>query len=84
MGQWLPERARPVFVRDLVQYRRRFRIMVPLTVCAALALLGVHEGTLPAEQAMLTALIEALPPEMAEGMLVTLLQSLIDPNAASE
>lgn len=51
---------------------------------AALALLGVHDGALPAEQAMLTALIEALPPEMAEGMLVTLLQSLIDPNAASE
>ncbi|MFN3707995.1 pyridoxal phosphate-dependent decarboxylase family protein [Microcella sp.] len=50
----------------------------------ALNLLGLRAGELPAEQATLTALIEALPHDAAEGILVSLLQSLIDPNAASE
>lgn len=51
---------------------------------SALAALGVGDGALPEEQATLTALIEALPSGTAEGMLVALLQSLIDPDTASE
>lgn len=48
----------------------------------ALAALGVTAGGLPAAQAPLTALIETLPHETAEGMLVTLLASMVDPDWA--
>lgn len=47
----------------------------------ALAAIGVHAGDgLPTRQAPLTALIEAVPHDTAEGMLVALLAALIDPD----
>lgn len=45
LGRLLPEALRPLWRRDLVQYRRRFRIMPPLLVLSAIALIAYALST---------------------------------------
>jgi glutamate/tyrosine decarboxylase-like PLP-dependent enzyme len=52
----------------------------PEALGALLGLAGIGtDGSLPAEAATLTALIEALPPQLVEPALIALLGSLVDP-----
>lgn len=52
----------------------------PAITAGLLAALGVGaDGTLPAEAAGLTALIEALPPELVDDVLIELLAGMIEP-----
>jgi hypothetical protein len=59
LAQYVPEAARAVYKRDILQYRRRFRIMVPLTVCAAAALLGYAANTSGEPGAALRVIVAA-------------------------
>lgn len=49
LGRWMPPRLRPLWRRTLVQYRRRFRVVLPLLVVAAAAvvLFGTNTADAP-------------------------------------